>query len=56
MIIHQHTLCHKEKVCRDVLKPNIATDTRPVLRKSLLRSPSTISSATIGHYTVTATI
>ena len=55
MIIHQHTLCHRGKVCRDVLKPNIATATMPILRRSTLRSLSTIISATIGHYTITAT-
>ena len=55
MIIHQHTLRHREKVCRYDLKPNIATLTLPVLRRPLLRSTATISSATIGHYTITAT-
>ena len=51
MITHQQTLHHREKVCRNFLKPNIATATLPVLRSSPLRSPATISSATIGHYT-----
>ena len=55
IIIHQQTLRHKKKVCGDVLKPNIATATPPILRRSLLRSPTPISSATIGHYTITAT-
>ena len=55
MIMHQHTLRHRGKVCRDVLKPNIATSTLPVIIRSLLRSPATISSATIGHYTITVT-
>ena len=54
MIIHQHTLRHRGKVYGDVLKPNIATTTLPVLRRYLLRSPATTSSATIGHYTITA--
>ena len=55
MIIHQHTLRHRENVCRDVLKPNIATTNLPVLSRYPLKSPATISSATIGHYTITAT-
>ena len=55
MIIHHHTPCHRGKMCRDVLKPNIATATLPIFRRSLLRSPTTISSVTIGHYTITAT-
>ena len=55
MIIHQQTLRHREKVCRDVLKPNIATNTLPVLRRSLLISHATIRSDTIGHYTITST-
>ena len=55
MIIHQHTLRLREKLCRDVLKPNIATATLPILSRSPLRSPAIISSATIGHYTITAT-
>ena len=55
MIIHQHTLRRRGKVCRDVLTPNIATATPPILRRSPLRSPATIISATIGHYTITAT-
>ena len=54
MIIHQQTLRHRGKVCRDVLKPNIATSTLPIIIRSLLRSPATISSATIGHYIITA--
>ena len=37
------------------LKHNIATATLPVLSRSPLKSPATISSATIGHYTITAT-
>ena len=56
MIVHQQTLRHRGEVCRDVLKPNIATATLPVLRRSLLRSPATISSVTIGHYIITVTI
>ena len=55
MIIHQHILRHRGKVCRDVLKLNIATATMPILRRSTLRSPATIISATIGQYTITAT-
>ena len=55
MIIHQHTLRHRVKVCRDVLKPNIATATLTILRRLPLRSPATIISATIGNYTITAT-
>ena len=53
MIIHQHTLRHRGKLCRDFLKPNIATATLPILIRSPVRSPATIISSTIGHYTIT---
>ena len=43
------------RMCRDLLKPNIATATLPILSRSPLRSPAIISSATIGHYTIPAT-
>ena len=55
MIIHQHTVHQRGKVCRYVLKPNIDTATLPILSRSSLRFPAIISSATIGHYTITAT-